>query len=571
MSNVTLRTKADGTPSSTADFSQIDFSGGINFLADVNRLAANEYRLGFNLRNRYSTLSGTLASATDSTAPSGKKHGLYAFGSYLVLFAGGLAYVRLSGAWTAITGWTQMSKTANRYFAETIPAAELTFARKLAEGTDAGGGILLDPATLVNSAPSALIVQDGVGQPQIIYYDAATGTLAARLTQKYSEWTQTSREYVPIGKQMVFFNGILFVVSKDGTKLYRSVSGRPIDFVVNVTTTGAKGGDAETVAYPLGFSPVTAIFEQNAEFIVYSTENDESYSLTLDFVNTIFGEPTFSRVFVFDSGAVNQFCGIDILGDFAFASREGLRSYNAVFQQRNEGRNSVFSAVLADLIRGQVQTENTCAVTWDNYAFFSLKTIYGYLVFVFDTLTQKFISLDTVTATTVQLKQLVTVTSTSAQPQLWGIGSDDSVWRLYYGGSSGISYAQSSVVLRAASAIYPGNAIKAMQVRTAFKLTPGTASGTARLYAFVDSRQDTKVLATQVLTPPAATTVTLTDVPIPLDNANTNFDWSVAVPSSVQGNNVQFVYAFPGNAILSAITAEFQVINPNGTPLISRG
>ena len=478
--------------------------------------------------------------------------------------------MQVAGVWTLISGWNAMNSLADRYYTAVVPAAQLTFARKLVSGSDITSGVTIDPSALINSTPAALVVQDGVSIPQIIYYDSATGTLAARRLKLYNQWTLLNREYVPIGKQMVYFNGILFIVSADGLSLYRSVSGRPLDFVVNIDTNGNKGGDAITTAYPLGFSPVTALIEQNTAYIFYSTENDESYALALDFNNTIFGEPTFTRTFIFDSGAVGQDAGVDILGDFAFISHQGLRSYNAVFQQRYEGRNSVFSAILADLLRDQVQTANACSIVWDNYAFFSLKTVYGYGLFVYDTLTKKFISLDFITAATTQLKQLVANGGTQSAPQLWAIGTDNSVWRLYYGGATGIDYAQASVVIRSVSAVIPGIALKATNVRIVFKTTPGTTEGTARLYSFVDGKQDSSVVATKVLTAAPVATVTLDGVPIPLDNAKNVFDWIVTTPNAQQGHNTQFVVSFPGNAILSALSSDFNDVATQGVVLNSR-
>ena len=130
-------------------------------------------------------------------------------------------------------------------FVQAVPASTQNFLRK--ETNVAGASLELDMENTVQRTVAAIIVQDGINQPKII--EISGGKATDRVSKTYAEWidgTYTSREYIPIGKQMAFFNNKLFVVSTDGTEIYHSVSGRPMDFVVAITLfIGPKQGGLE--------------------------------------------------------------------------------------------------------------------------------------------------------------------------------------------------------------------------------------------------------------------------------------------------------------------------------------
>ena len=106
----------------------------------------------------------------------------------------------------------------------------------------------------------------------------------------------------------------------------------------------------------------------------------------------------FKKQFLFTANAVNQRSFLDLLGDFAFIDPEGLRSFNAVAQSKNEGRNSVFSLKVARLFKDIVQDTDRCAaIVYDDYALFACNTIFGHGILVYDTLTQQFVSFDQLT------------------------------------------------------------------------------------------------------------------------------------------------------------------------------
>ena len=212
-----------------------------------------------------------------------------------------------------------------------------------------------------------------------------------------------AREYVPIGRQMAFFNNKLFVVSPDRTEIYHSASGRPMDFVVAVTKDGDKINSDETIggapatSYTVGYNAITALSVLNNEALFVSTVGG-SYGVTIDYSTTVFGEGSFAKQHLFTANSINQHSFVDLLGDFAFIDPEGLRSFNAVMQSKNEGRNSVFSLKVAQLFRGVIQESGKCAaIVFDDYALFACKTIFGHGILVFDTLTKQFVSFDQLT------------------------------------------------------------------------------------------------------------------------------------------------------------------------------
>ena len=262
------------------EINQLSFKGGMSLLVDDTRSGTDanglidQYRIGFNVRCRYDVLEQVLSSAVDTAAPVGIKQALVAFGDYLILFVSGKAYFKLftETAWTWIPTFS-MSTTAIRYWTVAIPVTETNYARvgTPVNATDqtndtaqanASINIVNVSGALQGNIPG-LLVQDGKNQPQFIYLDSS-GYPVAKTTQNYTQWiftwedditsadygtvTVDQREYIPIGTQMEIYNGILFILSLDGTNIYRSILGRPLDFVINVDINGNKGGDATTTS-----------------------------------------------------------------------------------------------------------------------------------------------------------------------------------------------------------------------------------------------------------------------------------------------------------------------------------
>jgi len=379
----------------------------MNLSVDDTRLGENEYKFAKNVRNRFGTLEG-VKNAKDISSDIGAFtsnppiQAIYSVGEYVfVFFNGGCKYRKPNNpdtTWSTLYSSGTMDRSAE-IFVQAVPASTQNFLRK--ETQVAGASLELDTATTVQKTVSAVVVQDGINTPRII--EIANNVAEDRTAKTYAQWsdgTRTSREYIPVGKQMAFFNNKLFVVSKDGTEIYHSVSGRPLDFVVPIDTSGNKINADETIggapatAYTVGYNEITALKTLNSDGLLVSTKGG-SYAVALDYAFTVFGEPSFTKQFLFTANTINQKSFIELLGDFAFIDPEGLRSFNAVQQSKNEARNSVFSLKVARLFKDVVQTPNKCAaIAFDDYALFACNTIYGHGILVFDILTQQFVSFD---------------------------------------------------------------------------------------------------------------------------------------------------------------------------------
>ena len=382
----------------------------MNLSVDDTRLTEDEYKFAKNVRNRFGTLEGIknvndISSDIGAFTSNPPIQAIYSVGEYVFLFfKGGCKYRKPQNpdtTWSVLYSGGTMHES-NEIFVQAVPASTQNFLRK--ETRVAGSALELDTAQTVQKTVSSIIVQDGVSTPRVI--EISGGTVSDRAAKTYAEWsdgTHTSREYIPIGKQMAFFNNKLFVVSTDGTEIYHSVSGRPMDFVIPIDTSGNKINADETIggapatSYTVGYNVITALKVLNSEALFVSTLGG-SYAVSLDYTFTVFGEPSFTKQFLFTANSVNQKSFIELLGDFAFLDPEGLRSFNAVMQSKNEARNSVFSLKVARLFKDVVQTTNKCAaVTFDDYALFACNTIYGHGILVYDILTQQFVSFDQLT------------------------------------------------------------------------------------------------------------------------------------------------------------------------------
>jgi hypothetical protein len=499
-----------------SDYNQSSFLGGMSLLGDDTRLQPNQYRILFNSRNRYDKLDLILSSAIDKNAPPGVKQEMVSFGNYLILFVKGKAYYKLytDTNWAPIVGFA-MDPTAPRYWTVGVPVAETNYFRIAASNTISipGGSSLQkfpsvqNPVNINNVRGAAqgnlpgLLVQDGINQPQFIFLDG-NGFPVCRVTQRFDQWaigfndpgntlvtylytsaTSTMptdfREYVPIGKAMAFVDGILYIASVDGNLIYRSVSGRPLDFVVNVSnllaTTSTtqlsivnylgfptpgywwfaggptavqgpdttKGGDATTTAYSVGAGPITVLrgMSDGSLFVGAGNANFSVAKNKTPNAPTMFGEYTFLRTFLFNAVCLSDRAILDSLGDTRFISLTGIRSFNAVEQAQNEGRNSVFTATIQPAFTISVgngfftslvqDASFASCILFDNYELYAVNTIFGPAIAVFDTVNGVWTGFDVLQTNGKRVKQLVKIELTVQA--LFAITEDDQIYRLYVG------------------------------------------------------------------------------------------------------------------------------------------
>jgi len=491
---------------------------------DDSRIGQDEYQLGLNVRNRYGDLRPIRRPLKIETGFSANVpfQGIYSVGDFIILIQGGDAKYkhRLDGGppleqWThlwnsSINSSLKLEPSVDTVYFQAVPASNRGFAYK-AIGTTSG--VTIDTsATPYTRTAAGIVVQDGVNQPNLIEFrsTAQGAEVTVRKCRTYAEHNTTidgvvEREYVPVGTHMMYFNGKLYVVN--GTYIFHSVSGRPLDFVVAIDgETGDKisadetVGGAEAVSYSVSYDPITCIGPLNTDSFFVGT-GSSSYAVTPDNDRLLFGEPMFSKKYLFSASVVNQFSFIDVLGDFAFIDAEGLRSFNAVQQLHNEGRNSAFSLSVAKLFDGIVQDKTlSAAISFDNYGLFSMKTIYGNVIVIYDTTTKKFVSVDTYQdgndADAVEsggsatgghdagsvsygfgiIKQFAKIDTHNAH-ELYAITDTGELLKLYHGAK----YLQASVTTRAWSSGDPRVEQKPLELRTLFSNVSAWESKSVKL------------------------------------------------------------------------------------------
>lgn len=411
---------------------QSDFRGGMNLFDNDVSIGDNEYALAYNVRNRKTSLDPIKKPTLDEDIPAGKKQGIYAFDKYVLAFVNGEAYYKnilTSSDWTKVTS-LMLSPTVDYIYTQAVPASTFNFQRKL-KSADSILGDSMQASNVFNTTFAAgLVVQDGVNQPWFILPDATASKLLT-----YDEWgypRATNKSYVPIMKQMCYANGILFGISPDGKTILRSVSGRPLDFVINVQVDGWKGGDAYTTGYAVGFDETTCLDILSTGEILVGT-NKQLRFLELNYTNTIFAEPTFLNRKGMAAGIVNQFSFLKYINNdgtasYYFVDLDGIRYFGAnAIPGQNEGRNSTFTSFIANALSSKQVI--TASIVFQDYSIFSIKTIYNddNLLAIYDNLRQKWVCLDSLAIGSI--KQFA-VADQSDNPVLYAI-TDTDIYTLY--------------------------------------------------------------------------------------------------------------------------------------------
>lgn len=555
-------------------YNQASFAGGMNLRVDDTRLKPDQYKVAFNVRNRVDTLEPILGSAKDVSIPAGLKQGILTFGNYIICFVAGSAYYRYYNGegWQKIDGF-KMSSEAPRYWFEEVPLATTNYLRQAIDpttplsGASAGNGIALNAIAAASQGNlPGLLVQDNINQPLFIYVDI-NGFIQVRTTQSYAEWNvdwaaytieKDKREYVPIGNAMKFVDGKLYIVAPDGGVILQSVSGRPLDFVINVDTDGYKGGDAYSTAYSVGVGGITALHQLsdgslyvaagNANFIVAKNMTPNAI--------TIFGEYTFIRKFLFNSTCLDDRCIVDSLGDTRFIDLGGIRSFNAIQQLQNEGRNSVFSVTLNGALGDIRQTAGaSAAILYDNYELYAIQTIFGNVIAVYDSINEIWVGFDTNQVGGKRVKQFAKIELDIQR--LYAITEDDQLYTLYIGPSFDTASVRPVSVCANVLQIEDKPIANALQHQVKpldFRciLNGATADFTASVSCFVDNRitvgEQTKTIRYAAPVTPYAGPVDLPDV----DTQLSSLYWTF--PNAAQGWKTFFLLSWTGGAELTQIS-----------------
>lgn len=417
-------------------FKQTSFIGGIDLISSETEIAENAYRWGVNIRQRLGKPQPIKRNLRIDTIPAGKKQGLVSAGNVLIAFVNGRAYYNVDGTnpWIQIPDFS-MDTIVDRYYAIAVPSSTFNLLRKADSSGSANAPINAAVTTRVSGTPAGILVQDGVNQPWIIIWDEVNNFFYARVTKNWNEWsndTALDREYVPIGNRMFIQSQILFIEARDGKSVYRSITGRPLDFMINVDTNGNKAtsesiGGAASVSFAFDFDNITCLAAINTpDSFIYGTASVLRV-IVFDNVNLIFGEPRFSVSSKIEAGVVNQDSIVDVLSDLAFVDFEAITSFDAVKQLKFEGKNTIFSLMLAGLLKDVKQT-SPCCIAFDNFGLFNINTIWGRLTAVFDMLQQKWVSLD---ITELGYITQYCIVVTPSQTKLYAINNQDELFLVY--------------------------------------------------------------------------------------------------------------------------------------------
>jgi len=488
-----------------SEYNQLSFIGGMNLLGDDTRLDTTQYRVGFDLTNRYDSLDPVLQSVEDTQAPQGLKQECVTFGLFVILFVAGTAWYRSfnSQLWTEIIPFRgRLSSVAPRYWSISVPLATTNYYRVAATTTGLTGNTTADSRGVVQALQVAgaaagnipgLLVQDNINQPVFIFLDG-NGIPTCRITQTFAQWSITftsnsnaivaangdKREYVPIGNCMAWTDGILYIVSQDFSQIYRSVSGRPLDFMVNVSNllvttpwvqTG--GGDASTTAYSVGVGGITCIRPLSTGGIFVSASG-ANFAVTLDKSNVavkIFGEFTFDRAFLFASNCLSDRVIFDSIGDTRFIELTGIKSFNAIKQSTNEGNNSPFSATIHGAFGPDENPiiqdfTKTAAVLFNDYELYSVNTIFGPAIAKYDTLNNCWVGFDKQQTGGKAVKIFAKIELSILR--LFAITEDDRLFTLYIGPETTTPYFRTGGICF--SVLYAGRGLKIANPRIELKM-----------------------------------------------------------------------------------------------------
>jgi hypothetical protein len=485
-----------------SEYNQISFVGGMNLLLDDTRLQTDQYRIGFDLTNRYDVLDPVLVSQLDEFLPKGIIQEVVTFGNYVIAFVSGKAYYRYytDQGWQLISDFSGLSPKAPRYWSCAVPVSTTNYVRYAATGsvastTNPAGGIQLSSvAGAAQGNLPGLLVQDNINQPVFIFIELG-GVPTARVTQTFKQWsiaftdgTNTvvapngdNREYVPVGNVMAYVDGILYIASQDGNFIYRSVSGRPLDFVINVVNTLATnapytmtgGGDATTTSYSVGVGPINCLRALSTGGVFVSAAN-ACFSVTKNTTPnapTMFGEYTFIRTFLFTSTCLSDRVIFDSIGDTRFIDLNGVRSFNAVEQLQNEGRNSPFTSTIQSIFGPDESpiTQDptaTAAILYNNYELYSVNTILGPVIAKYDTLNNCWTSFDIQQTAGKAIKIFAKIELTILR--LYAVTTDNKLYTLYLG--PGVTSPSFRSVGVSANILWAGSDVKMAQPKLELKL-----------------------------------------------------------------------------------------------------
>lgn len=479
------------------NFIQKSFNAGQDLISSDFQVSEDGYVWLVNGRSRFGRIEPINKPQQVTGFPDNDIQGNITVGNTYFIFVGGKAYYRVDGETDFIqVANFQMYAGADRLWSIAIPASTKNFVRRLDSDTASVNAPIREMIDFkIAGTPAGILVQDGRTQAWLIEWDDINNFFIARLTKKYSEWIFNStnlntREYVPIGKQMFFLNQKLFIVSPDNKSIYQSITGRPLDFMVNIDVNGNKlssesKGGAASVSFNFDFDDITCVKIINLpDSFIYATSRNTRI-ITLDYTRTIFGEPTYREASRVGAGIVNQESMLELInGDIVFISPDGVHSFNATEMVQTKSNGDVFSLQLSGILTNPSThkpiKQRECACTrFDNYALFNLNTYWGNLIAVYDMLKNLWIGFDITNA--LHIKQFVTM-ETENEDKLFCFTKYNEAWQLY-------SSTQTEVPEIRVRGMIPNETMKSHKsINLSCLFQAGTRNGDAFVTEFVDDR-----------------------------------------------------------------------------------
>lgn len=420
---------------------QKSFIGGINQLASNTQLKPDEYEWGINLRNRFSYIEPINKHVLLDT-PIGVKQGGIGIGNVKIIFVQGHAYYQEDGVsfWVQVPNF-QLNANADIIYSVAVPGSTLNFVRKAA--ANIVNPIILTTDFKVAGTPAGVVCQDGISQPCIIEFDFINQIYIGRVLGNYNTWDNqgiaaNSREYVPIGLRMMLLNQTLFIQSRDGASVYRSITGRPLDFMIVVDQNGNKlptelQGGAAQISFAMDFDLITCLQPLNIpDTFVYGTAHNIRF-VTADYTNTLFGEPTFRTTAIISAGIVNQYSFVELIGDYAFIDFDSVKSFDAVQLLKFKGRNSIFSIEISRILfdkntNGPIKQRHCMCTIYNNFALFNIDTNFGNIIAVYDMILEQWVSFDITEV--FKVKQFFSI-ETLTKTKLYAITVKNEVFEMY--------------------------------------------------------------------------------------------------------------------------------------------
>jgi hypothetical protein len=550
------------------NFQQKSFGGGIDLISPDSDVAEDGYIWLVNGRQRFGYIEPNKKNRLITDAPEGLKQGIIAIGNILILFIAGKAYYQEDST----TGWIQipgllMSTTAPLFYSVAIPASTFNFVRKLDTGLSIHAPIRATTDFKVAGTPSGILVQDGINQSWLIEYDSINQVFTSRVTKNFAEWNNVSssandREYVPIGKQMMYKDGILYIVSPDLSQVFRSVTGRPLDFIINVDVNGNKApselqGGAMATSFAFDFDEITCITEIDVpDAFIYATRHNTRI-VVADYTQTIFGEPTYKvGALLKNTGIVNQYSFTQSLNDFLFISTDSVKSFNAVQQLKFKGNSAIFTKQLARLLFNTITKEpikqvDCSCIGFQNYILFNIDTLWRNIIAVYDVLLEKWVSLDITTA--IRIKQYALI-ETELQTKLYCITQYNEVFQLY-GDTENVEVAE----LRVRAFTNPATDVehKSQFLRPLF--SGGTFDGKVFVSEYVDDQLSADAPANTDYRYEQTLKSTIAGIPFPvippvLPNNKQSVDCpGFALTKGLTGNKISFIFQWTNDARLEEL------------------